>query len=178
MNHPPINASKLSASQLDAMQTRLLSSLKQFSAAPSNASSLNDAIAVLADLRENMTTIIHDGASFAQWARHWIPLFKDILVDGSINAGDAKKKKKDDDKKKDSREDASKTLPSKKTHPHFVAPNPHVNSVQHGIRRAILDIMKRCPFNDGFAPYAPMVLTCCVNVLLVDFEGESLCVMF
>lgn len=178
MSHPRINASKLSESQLDAMQTRLLSSLKQFSAAPSNTYPLNDAIAVLADLREKMTTIVHDGAFYAQWARHWIPLFKDILVDVNINAGDVKKKKKDDDKKKDSREDSSKTPPNKKTHPHFVAPNPQVNSVQHGIRRAILDIMKRCLFNDGFSPYAPMVLTCCVNVLLIDFEGESYCVMF
>lgn len=142
--------SKHTPSTLDALQTRLLCSLKK---SPPN---YNDAISILSDLREAMSQIVQ-APLYGHWLRTWIPVIKDVLTD--VNA--VKKKTKDGKKEKDSKG-------AKEKKPHFL----FVGTNHGGVRRCLLDILTRCPLNDVFHGYASVVLSCCVNVLLVDYEGE------
>lgn len=145
-------------STLDALQTRLVSSLKQ------SPPSYNDAISILSDLRESMSQIVH-GPHYAHWLRTWIPILKDILTD--VNVAVAKKGKAKDGKK-DAKDVKLVKEKEKKPHALFVAPK------FNGIRKCILDILTRCPLNDAFHGHAYVVLGCCVNVVLVDNEGKLL----
>jgi hypothetical protein len=144
-------------STLDALQTRLISSLKQ------SPPSYNNAISILSDLRENISQIVH-GPHYAHWLRTWIPIVKDILTDVNV----AKKGNKAKDGKKEGKDVKGIKEKEKKPHALFVAPK------YNGIRRCLLDILTRCPLNDVFHGHAGVVLSCCVNVVLVDSEGELL----
>ena len=97
-----------------------------------------------------------------------MPTIKDILMD--VNA--VKKKVKDTTATKSSSKDGKdvKGVPTKekekKPHPYFVAPK------HGGVRRCLLEILSKCPLNEAFHGHASTALSCCVNVLLVDYEGK------
>lgn len=143
--------SNLTPSKLDTIQTHLLSNLKK---SPPN---YNDVITILSDLRETIMPQIVHTPLYGHWLRTWIPLMKDILTD--VNA--VKKKGKDGKKDKD-----NKGGKEKKAHALFVRPR------YSGVRKCLLEVLSKCPLNEVFHGYSSVVLGCCVNVLLVDYEGK------
>ena len=138
---------------LDALHVSLVSSLKSLR--------FNDAIPILSELRDQMSQIITNSALYSHWLRVWMPTVKDILMD--VNAV---KKKAKDTKSKDGKDVKSPKEKEKKPHPFFVSPK------HSGVRRCLLEILSKCPLNEVFHGHASTALSCCVNVLLVDYEGK------
>lgn len=135
---------------LDVLQTRLQTSLKQ---SPPN---YENALSILNDVKEHISLIVHDSSLYAHWLRTWVPLIRDILIDVNV----VKKKK---DPKGNSKNEKKKTQ-----HPLFVPPELYRN----GVRKCLLDTLCKCPCNEGLLDYVSTLMSCCVNVLLVDYEGE------
>jgi hypothetical protein len=146
---------------LHTLHTRLLQALKQ--SPPAH----NEITSILSDTKEQMSQIVHDASLYSHFLKIFIATTKDMMTDIHV-----KKKKKNDNNESSSSPVKEKSPPvkekEKKPHPYFV-------SIDHcEIRKCVLDVWSRCPLNEVFHEYAGGVLSCCVNVLLVDYEGEFL----